>query len=210
MEIVKTHSCSCNQGQGRQTRFKAQDCRTRRQATDGADDCENLWCKSADSGRKQTEGIRQTSDKQRRDGFEQICWMLEWHVTDKKIVRVDALSTPLAFFGRRLGFITDKRSMVVFLAVQPVHHFVTFGPAGHLDKSKALGLPGELIDNELSADHITKGATECGQLGFGYIIRQTTDEKFHAHPSTKGAASKNFSGIEGYEIDSVGYQKRKC
>jgi hypothetical protein len=82
---------------------------------------------------------------------------------------------------------------------------------GHLDKAEAFGLPGELIDDQLGADHVTKGCAQLGKLGFRDVVGETANEKFHAYPTLKTRViSKNFSGIGGYVIDSAGYQKRKC
>jgi len=102
------------------------------------------------------------------------------------------LSTALAFFDRRLGFITDKRSMIILFAVQSVHRLVPFRPTGHLNKAEAFGFPGDLIDDKLGTDHTAEFAKKFGEFGFKNIIRKATDKKFHARSPWGGNKQKTF------------------
>jgi hypothetical protein len=68
------------------------------------------------------------------------------------------LSAALAFFNRRLGFIADKRAMIVFFAIQSIHRLMSFRPAGHLNKAESFRFPRDLIDNKLSGDYTAKFA----------------------------------------------------
>jgi hypothetical protein len=104
----------------------------------------------------------------------------------------NVLSAALAFFDRRLGFITDKRAVIIFFAVQSIHCLVPFRPAGHLNKAEAFGFSGHLIDNKLGANNTAKFAKKFGKFGFKNIIREATNKKLHARSPWGGNKQETF------------------
>lgn len=93
----------------------------------------------------------------------------------------NALSATLAFFDRRLCFITDKRAMIVFLVIQTIHYLVAFGPGRHFHEAESFGLPWKLIDDELGTDYTAELTAQLSEFRFCYIIRKATYKKLHAH-----------------------------